>query len=109
MINGVWEKTPTEERSFSAEFSADIPSGDTIKPIGVGSQTDVVITDSVGTDVTVSLLKTKAISSTRVVITFQAGTDGMDYRVIARAEMNSAGTVFDKIYELRVRTARRTL
>ena len=109
MIDGVWEKTPTEERSFSAEFSANIPSGDVIKPIGVGSQTDVVITDSTGVDVTVSLLKTKAVSGTKLTITFQAGTDGMDYQVIARAEMNSAATVFDKMFELRVRAGRRTL
>ena len=108
MIDGYWEKSPTEERTFNAEFSADIPSGDQIKPIGVGSLTGVAVLDSTGFDVTQAMVKSKVVSGTKLALTFQAGTDGMDYSIVARAEMNSADTVFDKIFELRVRARRRS-
>ena len=54
------------------------------------------------------MAETVAISTTKVRIKIFGGADGMDYRMVVRAEMYSAGTVFDKFYEIRVRSNRRT-
>lgn len=109
MLDGYWEKSPSEKKYVDVDFAAEIPSGDTIKNPGVGIATAAVVTTSTGVDVTNTLVSTLAVSGTKLRITFaSAGVDGMDYRVIARAQMNLAATIFDKMYELRVRASRRT-
>ena len=108
MIDAYVEKSPTEEKYYDADFASEIPSGDSLRPKTVGSATTVVITDSTGFDCSAAMAETVAISSTKVRIKLVGGANGMDYRMLVRAEMYSAGTVFDKFYEIRVRVLRRT-
>lgn len=108
MIDGYTEKSPTELKTFDADFAAELPSGDVIRGIGPGSSTTVTAVDSTGFDVTQTIIALVTITTSKLRIKFQAGTDKMNYTIIARAQMNLAGTIFDKVYELRVRSNRRT-
>lgn len=108
MINGYIEKTSTETKYFDADFSAEIPSGDTIRAVGAGSTTKATAMDSAGSDKTGLVIGSVAVSTTKVRFRIQNGTDGMNYLVSVTAEMTTAGTVFQKFYEVRVRDKRRT-
>ena len=105
MIDGFIEKTPQEKKYFDADFAADIPSGDTISSSGT---TAAYATDTAGNNVSTTIIASTAVSTTKVRVLLQSGTDGMNYKIVVRAEMTSAGTRFDRIYELRVRASRKT-
>lgn len=108
MIDGYTEKTPTENKYFDADFAAEIPSGDSIRAYGAGSATQAVVTDSTGASATGLIIGGVSISSTKVRLRLQSGLDGMNYLIVVTAEMTTAGTKFEKTFELRVRAKRRT-
>jgi len=100
VIDGYLYKSPTEKKILTVDFSAELPSGDTIATATTG----FTITSMAGVTNT-SMTGTSAISSALLLITLNAdGTDGLDYRVTATAKMTTATTIFDKFFEVRVRT-----
>ena len=100
MIDGNFQKSPTEKKILTADFSSEVPSGDTIATAVTG----FTVTTLAGVTST-SLTGSSAISGSLLLITLNAdGTDGLDYRVTATAKMTTAGTIFDKFFEIRVRT-----
>lgn len=106
MIDGWIDKTPSELKTFEVDFGAEVPSGDSILN---GGATGAVAVDSEGTSATSTLINSTTISGTKIIVSLKAaGTNGMDYRVTVTAEMDTANTIFQKIYEVRVRTDRRT-
>lgn len=108
MINGYVDKTPTELMPLTVDFADEIPSGDSIEAIDDGVATGATAVDSEGTDATDDIIADVSVSGTKLVVVLQAGADGMDYIITVSAEMASADTVFQKLYEMRVRAARRT-
>lgn len=108
MMDGYLEKTPTEKKTYDADFAAELPSGDSIKPKAPGNQTNAVVVDSTGFDVTQTLVESVLISGSRVQVKLIGGVSGMDYHMKVTADMYSAGTIFQKFFEIRVRASRRT-
>jgi hypothetical protein len=108
MIDGFGEKTPSEKKYFDADFAADLPSGDFITAPGVGSATTATVVDSAGVDKTATLIAAVTVSTTKVRVLLQGGADGMNYTLTVRAQMNAALTKFDRMFEIRVRSTRRT-
>lgn len=104
MINGYWTKTPAEVVDKTADFSADVPSSDSINdPSNLGSLTAVAVYDSENNDVTEVVVDSLTKSGTNLVIRFQDGRDGMNYKVVVNCELMTADTVHSRVYELRVR------
>jgi len=100
VIDGYMYKSPTEKKILTADFSAEVPSGDTIATATTG----FTVTTLAGVTST-TLTGTSAISGSLLLITLNAdGTDGLDYRVNATAKMTTATTIFDKFFEIRIRT-----
>jgi len=100
MIDGFLYKSPTEKKVLTADFTSELPSGDTIATATTG----FTITSMAGVTNT-SMTGTSVISGALLLITLNAdGTDGFDYRVTATAKMTTATTIFDKFFEVRVRT-----
>jgi hypothetical protein len=108
MIDGYIDKTPTEKKALEADFAGELPSGDTLKAIGVSSATTAVAEDSAGLTATSTVIDTVSIVGSKLRIVLKAGSDNMDYKITARAEMTTAATIFDKVYDMRVRAKRRS-
>ena len=104
MLDGLIVKTPGEQKSFTADFTSDIVSTDTIKAVGAGSDTDVTILGTNGDDYTADMLISKTISGRTIIVVIALRIDYMDYLITVTAEASTAGTKTDKLYELRVRS-----
>jgi len=100
MIDGHLYKSPTEKKILTADFSSEVPASDSIATATTG----FTITTLAGVTST-SMTGSSSISGSLLLITLNGdGTDGLDYRVTATAKMTTAGTIFDKFFEVRVRT-----
>ena len=99
MFDEVFLKHPTADPIYPMDFSAELPSGETI------STQSVTAVDSAGTDASSAVVGTVAVSGGTVTAILQAGVDLQDYRVTFVANF-SGGESIVKVLLLKVRTNR---
>lgn len=97
----VW-KTPAELVNYDFEFTDDIPTSDSIKAIGGNSATGAVAYDEDGNVVTNAVIFSTVVTGTKVRVKL-TGIDGVNYTIIATAEMSTSGEKSQQGLKVKVR------
>mgnify|MGYP001559160351 CR=1 FL=1 len=98
------DKTPGEEFNKAQEFTDEIPTSDSIRAVGGMSGTTVVAEDQGGTDVSSSVVVSKAVSGTTLKAYLKMPTGENTYLVTYTAQMANSQELFKKYLIVRVRT-----
>ena len=98
------DKTPAEEFNKAPDFVDEIPTSDSIRAVGGASLTTVVAEDQDGTDVSSSMVLSKAVSGTTLKAHLKMPAGENTYLVTYTAQMTNSAEVFKKYQIVKVRT-----
>lgn len=99
-ITGFFLKHPDGIRSYTFDFSADIPENDSLNDYAL------TVVNSAGDDVlgTAEVTVFATINTDTIDVEFSGGIDGENYRITMIAALGTSTTKPTKIIEMRVRS-----